>query len=412
MGPWIYSFAGCAFVLSACWFPLTALLSRRSFQETDSEIRAAATVDGASGWQLFWGIDLLLAAPVLASSFVLVFIFSLIEFGVPSLFLVRVSSFEIYTQYSAFFDPAAATFAGVPTLFVALLALAVERLFRRGEPVRVLGEGIGSQFVSADRSAIGWAGFGLAATPALLPLAVVIRQALSGGDLSGLHIAWDLVEGSVFSSLWISGLSGLVLMGVGGVVAFFMDGRVLNLRAVRSPVLGEAILMALLAVPPALWSLALLQEWNRPGLFPTLVADSASILLIGYLGRFLPVCYRIIRDAVDSIPTELLEAAWLDGASPLLTIRTILLPLSKRAFLIAGCIGFILSFGELDVTLFCAPPGVATASMRLYTVMANSPTSVVAGIVMFIAAMALLPTAAVLFLSDNRRIAKRRCGES
>lgn len=402
MGPWIYGFAGCAFVLSACWFPLATLLSRRSFQESDSEIRAAAMVDGANAAQIFWCIDLRLAAPVLTSSFILVFIFSLIEFGVPSLFLVRVSSFEIYTQYSAFYDPTAATFSGVPILLVALVALMAERLFRRGEPIRILGEGTEPRICSATGSLTGWVGFGLASMPALLPLAVVIRQAFSGGDLSGLLLAWNLVGGVVISSLWISGITALLLMGVGGALALIMDGRVFNRRAGRAAVLSEAILMALLAVPPALWSLALLREWNLPGFFSVLVADSAAILLIGYLGRFLPVCYRIIRDAVDSIPTELLEAAKLDGASPLLTIRTILLPLSKKALLIAGCIGFVLSFGELDVTLSCAPPGVTTVSTRLYTVMANSPTNVVAGIIVFLAGMALLPTAAVLIMTDKR----------
>lgn len=66
--------------------------------------------------------------------------------------------------------------------------------------------------------------------------------------------------------------------------------------------------MLLLAVPPALWSLALLREWNRSGLFRALIADSELILLIGYLGRFLPVSCRIIRDSVEAVPTELIEA--------------------------------------------------------------------------------------------------------
>jgi iron(III) transport system permease protein len=408
MGSWIYGFAGCVFVLSACWFPLAALLSRRSFQETDTEARAAAMIEGADAWRLFWRIDLPLVAPVLTSSFVLVFIFTLIEFGIPSLFIVQVSSFEIYTQYSAFFDPTAATFAGAPILLVALVAMVVERFVRRGEPIRILGEDTERRFVSAHRTFLGWTGFCLAVIPVLLPLAVVFRQAISDGDLSGIPVAWDLVRAAVFPSVWISILSALLLMGVGGIIALCMDRRLFIRGGVRTRILGEAILMALLAIPPALWSLALLREWNRPNFLSLLIADSAGILLIGYLGRFLPVCYRIIRDALDSIPTEILESAWLDGASPVQVAKTIIVPLTKKALLMAGCIGLVLSFGELEVTLFCAPPGVATVPMRLYTVMANGPTNVVAGIIVFIVGIALLPIAAILLLSGAHRIAKRR----
>ena len=108
MGGWIYSFVGCVFVLTSCWFPLVALLVRRALGDLDREIRASAMIEGAGTWQLFRLIDLPLVAPVLATGFLLVFIFTLVEFGVPSLLLVKVSSFEVFVNYSALYDPSAA----------------------------------------------------------------------------------------------------------------------------------------------------------------------------------------------------------------------------------------------------------------------------------------------------------------
>lgn len=99
-------------------------------------------------------------------------------------------------------------------------------------------------------------------------------------------------------------------------------------------------------------------------------------------------------------------AARLDGAGLTQIARQVLWPLSRRALLIAACIGFILSFGELPVTLFCAPPGVATLPTRLYTIMANSPTKVVASICLILIGTSF---AAVLlaFMASQRMLSAK-----
>jgi iron(III) transport system permease protein len=50
---------------------------------------------------------------------------------------------------------------------------------------------------------------------------------------------------------------------------------------------------------------------------------------------------------------------------------------------------FVLAFGELGVSILVAPPGDATLPIRIYTMIANAPSS-------NIAAFALLQTAVIL----------------
>jgi multiple sugar transport system permease protein len=71
-----------ALVLSYTTFalPLTLVILTRFFREVPDAIYEAAKVDGCAPWQAWWRIGLPLAAPGIASTGILVFIFSYNEF--------------------------------------------------------------------------------------------------------------------------------------------------------------------------------------------------------------------------------------------------------------------------------------------------------------------------------------------
>lgn len=66
----------------------------------------------------------------------------------------------------------------------------------------------------------------------------------------------------------------------------------------------------------------------------------------------------------------------------------IVLPQMRHGLLAAWVIAFVLAFGELGVSILVAPPGEATLPIRVYTIIANTPSS-------HIAALALLQTAVI-----------------
>jgi len=53
----------------------------------------------------------------------------------------------------------------------------------------------------------------------------------------------------------------------------------------------------------------------------------------------------------------------------------------------------ILTFGELGATVLVAPPGESTLPVRVYTLIANAPTSEVAALALLQVAMAVVPLA-------------------
>jgi iron(III) transport system permease protein len=67
----------------------------------------------------------------------------------------------------------------------------------------------------------------------------------------------------------------------------------------------------------------------------------------------------------------------------------IVLPQMRLGLAATWVIVFVLAFGELGVSILVAPPGDATLPIRIYTMIANAPSS-------NIAAFALLQTAVIL----------------
>jgi ABC-type spermidine/putrescine transport system permease subunit II len=57
-------------------------------------------------------------------------------------------------------------------------------------------------------------------------------------------------------------------------------------------------------------------------------------------------------------------------------------------------IAFILAFGELGVSILVAPPGETTLPIRVYTIIANSPSSHVAALALLQTAVVFVPLAA------------------
>jgi ABC-type Fe3+ transport system permease subunit len=113
------------------------------------------------------------------------------------------------------------------------------------------------------------------------------------------------------------------------------------------------------------------------------------MFILGYLARFVPVAALAIAATVRYVPVSHEEAAAVSGAGWLRTMIRIVLPQIRLGLLIAWVIAFVLAFGELGVSILIAPPGEATLPIRIYTIIANTPSS-------HVAALALLQTVVIL----------------
>ena len=73
----------------------------------------------------------------------------------------------------------------------------------------------------------------------------------------------------------------------------------------------------------------------------------------------------------------------------------IVVPQMRLGLVAAWLIAFVLAFGELGVSILVAPPGETTLPIRIYTIIANAPSSSVAVLALLQASIILGPLAAL-----------------
>jgi arabinogalactan oligomer/maltooligosaccharide transport system permease protein len=92
-------------------------------------------------------------------------------------------------------------------------------------------------------------------------------------------------------------------------------------------------------------------------------------LIIVYAAFAMPFCIWNMRAAFQSIPKELEEAAFLDGASQYRTFLQVSLPLALPSIAIAGIIAFLTAYSEFTIGwLFMDQSDKVTLAMAIYSI--------------------------------------------
>lgn len=166
---------------------------------------------------------------------------------------------------------------------------------------------------------------------------------MTGAELSAITI-----------TLALASVTTLLLLLMGTPLAWWLSRRQGNLSA-----LIEALVAVPLILPPTVLGFYLLlllapdtvvgRLWQQ--LTGSQLAFSFSALVIGSVIYSLPFVVQPLQAAFGRVPRELLQAAATLGAPPLDQFRSVVLPLCRRSFLVAGSLGFAHTVGEFGVIL-------------------------------------------------------------
>jgi len=92
-------------------------------------------------------------------------------------------------------------------------------------------------------------------------------------------------------------------------------------------------------------------------------------LVIVYAAFAMPFCLWNMRAAFQSVPKEVEEAAFLDGASDLKSFLLITLPLALPSIAVAGLIAFLMAYSEFTLGwLFVDKADNVTLAMAIYAI--------------------------------------------
>ena len=384
LGGWTSGLPAAVLVLSLVYYPMSMLATEAGLRRIDGRLEEAALLVGPP-WFVLWRVSLPLAAPFVTSAGLVIFVLAVSDFSVPGLLRVQVYTTEVFTAFSALYDFSRAVVLAVPLVALSV-GMALVAGFLLGPRLISTRRSLGAPPVRLDR----WRTPAQAFVTVVLAIAVVLPLAVLAREAS---FARDPVAVMRGSGRAVTNSLALAAAGATLVTAFSMWlGHEAARAAGRLTLATVVMCVALFAVPSTVVGVSLIALWNQPGL-PGDVYSTDAMFVLGYLARFLPIAVLVTAAAARQIPASHEEAAAMSGASWLRTIGRIVFPQMRLGLAVAWVLVFILAFGELGVSIFVAPPGETTLPIRIYTLIANAPSSHVALLALLQTVVIFLPLA-------------------
>jgi len=330
----------------------------------------------------FFKIALPLISPLLLAGAGLLFIFSLMDYSIPSLFQVNVYSMEIFVEYSAGNDPARAFLLSLPLLITAVIAILLSQSALKNVTRSM------AWYSNAWKTTPYWPVWFqffiyimllVIASQILMPLITLLILSAGVPDAAATVTS---AGSEITYSIWLSILSALLCIPLAAAVApKLTDSK-------SSSNIWWIFIICALAMPPALTGIGLISVWNNPFMPP--VYGSVFMPLLAAVARFAPLAAIIIAAQLRRIDPLLTDAAKVLQKNSFQTWYRVWLPLSSPGIIAAGAIVFALTAGELAATLLVAAPGQATLTMRIYNLLHYGATDSVALLCLIVLVSTLL----------------------
>jgi len=320
-----------------------------------------------------WRITAPMAGLVLAVGMGLIFLLSLSDYTVPSLFAVQVYALEIFSAYSASSHPAGAVLTALPMMLLICFSMVV--ILKAGFRSRLLFHA--SPAGSWPCRAAGWYS-GSALTLLFLLLALpMVSLAAGAGTFPLFFHAIESARSELLVSLRVSLVTAVLALLLGiGVARGMMHGR--------ATFLWWALVCLLFAMPAPLVAIGILQVANRAGAW-----TEPFLPVWACLARFLPVGAFICYAVFQRMDQGLLEAAHVFQRNRLHGALRVAFPLAWRGLFMAAAASLALALGELGASLLVAPPGESTLVIRLYNLLHYGASQEVASLGLALSLLAL-----------------------
>lgn len=366
----VQSMLGIILVQVFFFFPYALWPMVAAFRASDSALEEASRNLGAKGGVTFLGVTLPLAGPGILSSMLLVFTISFSDFGTPIILApknLNLIVVEAYREIAGFFNWTGSAILTVVMVGVAALFFWLQRWVIRGKEYGTIsGKPMGSG---------GMKGKGLNRFLSLYTLLVLLVPLLAVGSifLSSIATTWGhdaLPDGytlkhyaTIFSNSSGNILNSLILaMGallLSVVIAVFVSWFVVRRGSVSLDWLSSIPLV----VPGIALGIALIQTFNTP---PLQLTGTALLLVIAYTIRRMPYMIRSTMGTMMAIRRDVEEASVSLGASPFMTMATVVGPLMLPGIIAGGILVFVTVIKETSISILMAPTDWAPMSLAVF----------------------------------------------
>ncbi|WP_367948918.1 ABC transporter permease [Microbacterium sp. NC79] len=374
----LYGGDGVIFLLTVHSYPLAMLIMSAALRRIPSDLEQAARISGAGPARALTTVTLPLLRPALLSSFVLITVGNLADFGIPSIIglperFTTLSTLVYRYLQSATVDSPLTVVAtiGSVLLTVAVLSLVLDAVIsargRRGVQFDVTGT-IQRTPLGRWRRSLGMIVAIVVLGLTVLPLCALAMQALiraPGLPFTMENITLDHFVTAISSSNTMTGATNSIMLALGAALVCMVLGLAVGVVTTRTTLKSARGLQALTLVPQAIPGLVIAVAWliiaPRIGLFNT-----PWLILCAYVTSFIALVVQAVVAPLQSTAASAEESARIAGAGPVRALWDISARMALPAALSGGVIVAVTAVRELTLSVLLLSPGSQTLGVVIF----------------------------------------------
>ena len=399
----IYSMTGLVLVVALTSFPYTFVFTSSALDLVSSEMEDAANILGARTLRTLLRVTLPLVTPAIIGGIIISFLEAIALFGAPALIALPARFNVVSTQLWQFFEypvrvEEAAAYA-MPLLAITVLMFWLQRriLGRRGY-ASVTGKGGERRVIALGpwRWVMLCYALLVGALSVFLPMLVLFQAAFAkawgrGFSVDNLtlqnfhYLLFEQTQAkqTILNTFVYAAVTAFAAISLSLAIAYVVNRRLVPWSNVLA-----FLCMAPFVIPGVVLAIGFYAAYTSP---PLALYGTATILILGFTTRFLPIAYTSSAAGLRSINPEMEEAVRILGGSRFLAIRRVLIPLLKKSLAGAWILVFIPATRELSSAIFLVGPHTRVISVMLFDLSEEGNFEVLAalGVILLLATVAI-----------------------
>lgn len=371
----IYGGDGVILLLALHAYPIAYLLLTAALARIPAELEEAARASGAGSRRALAHITLPLLRPALISSFVLVTVSNLADFGIPALVgaperyeTLATIAYRFVRSGTVENPVELAACVGVVLLLIVATGMLLIRRFSRASYALEPSASRAAPLALKRPWLLGGTTWAAVLGITALPLSALLIQALLPAP--GMELSWENLSldnfSSVLESPWAAEGTQLSLsLALGAALITGVVGLAIGTVMTRTSLPGRGLLRNVSLLPLAVPGLIVAVGWLL--LAPHLgLYNSPWLILWAYVMSFLALVVQAIEAPLRSTSPALEEAARVSGASALRAFNDVSVRLALPAAAAGALLVLLTAVRELTISALLLAPNAQTLGVAIF----------------------------------------------
>lgn len=379
----------CIFVNVMSFLPITTGLILMELESMDEKLSNMGLIYG-NGTTVLKKILIPSLAPIMFISGILVFVLSITDYSVPSLFQYNTYTLEIFSSYSKGLSLTTVGLISLPLVIPVFLLTTLLIMLIRQTSIHNSKCNTKRMSIEGGMRILTIGALVICILQIVIP---IVSFGITMGEFTTLLESIVTCSEEYISSLYIATSASIIAV----IVSF---GAILSLDN-KDSFLVTALALLPLALPSSLIAMGLLSVVNG-----SVIHELSQTFLFPSIGctiKYMPFDFLILKVYGKRVNQQQIQMARCMRTSRSSYFRNILLPMYGPALIGSFIITFLLSFGEESIAMILMPPGYQTLAVMIYNYLHYGASELVSGFCLLSIVVTILLMSLIFIAFHNHR---------